>query len=59
MEFLGSAALHTDGVVSSACPDCGEPLELEVRDGKLVDGADLLVHFVVPARRWWDDIGFT
>jgi len=53
------AALHTDGVVSSACPDCGEPLELEVRDGKLVDGADLLVHFVVPARRWWDDIAFT
>jgi hypothetical protein len=53
------AALHTDGVVSSACPDCVEPLELEVRDGELVDGADLLVHFVVPARRWWDDIAFT
>jgi alkylmercury lyase-like protein len=53
------AALHTDGVVSSACPDCGEPLELEVRDGELVHGADLLVHFVVPARRWWDDIAFT
>ena len=53
------AALHTDGVVSSACPDCGEPLELDVRDGKLVDGADLLVHFVVSARRWWDDIAFT
>jgi len=30
-----------------------------VRDGELVEGADLLVHFVVPARRWWDDIGFT
>ena len=53
------AALHADGVVKSECPDCGEPLELEVRDGELVDGADLLVHFVVPARRWWDDIAFT
>lgn len=53
------AALHADGRIESACPDCGEPLELEVRDGELVRSADLLVHFVVPARRWWDDIGFT
>ena len=53
------AALHVNGSVRSACPDCGEPLELEVRGGELVRGADLLVHFVVPARRWWDDIGFT
>ena len=53
------AVLHTDGSIHSACPDCGEPLELEVRDGALVRGAELLVHFVVPARHWWDDIGFT
>ena len=53
------AALHTDGTVRSACPDCGEPLELEVRDGELARGDGLLVHFVVPARQWWDDIAFT
>jgi hypothetical protein len=53
------AALHTDGAVSSVCPDCGEPVELEVRAGELVRGAGLLAHFVVPARHWWDDIGFT
>jgi hypothetical protein len=53
------AALHRDGSVRSECPDCGEPLELEVRDGELVRGSELLVHFVVPARRWWDDISFT
>lgn len=52
-------ALHTDGVVESECADCGERLELEVRGGELVRGDDLLVHFVVPARRWWDDIAFT
>ena len=52
-------ALHTDGTVRSECPDCGETLELEVRDGELVEGRDLLVHFVVPASRWWDDIAFT
>jgi Alkylmercury lyase len=53
------AALRVDGTVESRCPDCGEPVELEVREGELVRGADLLVHFAVPARRWWDDIGFT
>jgi Alkylmercury lyase len=52
-------ALHSDGRIEAACPDCGEPLELEVRKGQLVRGRDLLVHFVVPARRWWDDIVFT
>ncbi len=53
------AALHADGRVESRCPDCGESLELEVRNGVLARGADLLVHFAVPARRWWEDIGFT
>jgi Alkylmercury lyase len=53
------AALDRDGVVRTECVDCGDPLELEVRDGLLVRGAELLVHFVVPARRWWDDIVFT
>ena len=52
-------ALHGDGRIEAACPDCGETLELEVRDGELVRGRELLVHFVVPARRWWDDIVFT
>lgn len=53
------AALHTDGLIRSACPDCGEPLELDVCEGALERGAGLLVHFVVPARHWWDDIAFT
>jgi hypothetical protein len=48
-----------DARVESTCPDCGDRLELEVRDGELVRGRELLVHFVVPARRWWEDIAFT
>ena len=53
-------ALHEDDArIESRCPDCGDRLELEVREGELVGGVDLLVHFVVPARRWWDDIVFT
>jgi Alkylmercury lyase len=53
------AALHVDAEVESVCSDCGEPLALAVRDGALTGGRDLVVHFVVPARRWWDDIAFT
>lgn len=52
-------ALHGDGRVASECACCGGSLELAVEDGELVQGADLTVHFVVPARRWWDDIEFT
>lgn len=53
------AALHCDGRIESACACCGEPVSLEVRDGELVEGSELLVHILLPARRWWDDIGFT
>jgi hypothetical protein len=52
-------ALHGDGEIASECACCGEPLALRVENGELVEGAGLLVHFLVPARRWWDDIGFT
>jgi len=53
------AALHGDGHIDSECACCGEPVELALRDGVLAEGANLLVHVLVPARRWWDDIGFT
>jgi hypothetical protein len=53
------AALHADGEIATECACCGEELRLAVRDGELVEGADLLCHVIVPARRWWDDIGFT
>ena len=53
------AALHGDGRIESECACCGERLELEVVGGELATGRDLLTHILVPARRWWDDIGFT
>ena len=52
------AALHADGRVETSCPDCGEPLVVEVRDER-VDDESLLFHVLVPAARWWDDIVFT
>jgi alkylmercury lyase-like protein len=53
------AALHADGHIDTECACCGEPIELQVTAGELTRGGGLLAHFVVPARRWWDDIGFT
>ncbi|HLG08413.1 MAG TPA: organomercurial lyase [Gaiellaceae bacterium] len=53
------SALHTDGEIATECACCGDPLRLVVRDGELADGADTLCHILVPARRWWEDIGFT
>jgi hypothetical protein len=53
------AALHTDGQISTECACCGESLQLVVRDGELTEGADVFCHFLMPARKWWEDIGFT
>jgi Alkylmercury lyase len=50
--------LHADGVVDTSCPDCDEPLRLEIRDGEL-QPVRAVGHFSVPAARWWDDIGYT
>jgi hypothetical protein len=52
------AIVGTNGAISTHCPDCSQPLTIEVHGGELVD-EDYLVHFAVPAARWWDDIGFT
>jgi hypothetical protein len=52
------AALHSDGTIETACPDCGERLVVEVRDEQ-PDDATLVFHCAVPAAQWWDDIVFT
>ena len=52
------AALHVDGRIETECPDCGDPITVDVRDER-PDDESLLFHCLVPAARWWDDIGFT
>jgi hypothetical protein len=52
------AALGADGTIETSCPDCDEPLVVEVRDGR-PDDETLVFHCLVPAARWWDDIVFT
>jgi len=52
------AALQVDGRIEASCPDCGEPIAVEVHDGR-PDADSLLFHCLVPAARWWDDIVFS
>ena len=52
------AALHADAKIISSCPDCEEEIVLTVKNGQ-VKGAREIIHFAVPANRWWDDIFFT
>lgn len=49
------AALHQDGVIEASDGQTGEPMRLEITDGKPVP-QDCAVHFAVPAAHWWDDI---
>jgi alkylmercury lyase-like protein len=52
------AMLGRDGDVATVCADCEARLALTVRGGAL-QPTDAVVHFAVPAARWWEDIVFT
>jgi hypothetical protein len=57
-DALGVAAmLQADARIETTCDDCGTASSLRVENGAVV--GDGIVHFAVPARRWWDDILFT
>jgi hypothetical protein len=51
-------ALRTDSTIRTTCPDCADPMELEVRAYRPTDPSPVF-HVLVPARDWWSDIGFT
>ena len=45
------AALRVDGRIETGCPDCGEPITVDVHDER-PDDESLLFHCLVPAARW-------
>lgn len=51
------AVLGTGGVVRTWCPDCLEPMAVAVDNDEVVE-PNGVVHYAIPASRWWDDIGF-
>lgn len=58
-DMLGIAMIAHEWVsIDATCTDCGEPLRFSA-DPDSPSPEDFVVHFLVPARRWYDDIGFT
>jgi alkylmercury lyase-like protein len=53
-----AAALHCDAISRASDGHTGEPLTLEVKNGRPVL-KPYLAHFAVPAAHWWDDLIFT
>ena len=53
------AMLGQDAEIYSTCPASGVPLRVTVVEGKLGVDTESVVHFLVPAARWWEDIGYT
>ena len=51
------AALHTDAAIEAYCAHSGEPIECGVRGGTSYGKG--VVHLLVPAARFWDDIVYT
>jgi hypothetical protein len=52
------ATLHCDADVEAVCAQGGEAISLQVRAGK-VSKSDVLVHFLVPFKHWYDNLVFT
>jgi hypothetical protein len=45
--------------IVASCTDCGERMVFDVDPIQPALDVEGVVHFLVPARRWYEDIGFT
>jgi len=58
-DLLGVAAIvGAPARLEARCTDCGTPFSMDVGASGPPPN-DWVVHFLLPARRWYDDIGFT
>jgi hypothetical protein len=58
-DMFGVAMIVNEPVqIDARCTDCGTPMTLRC-DPATPPNGDGIVHFLVPARHWYDDIGFT
>ena len=51
------AVLKRDAVIETSCADCGAAMRVRVERGAAA--GEGLIHFAIPARKWWNDIVFT
>jgi len=60
-DILGIAAIlgsDARGYTPCGCGECDEKLDLQIKFGKPIE-SDWIVHFLVPAKQFWDQIGYT
>ena len=58
-DALGVPVMRRDDAsIATSCGCCGESIALSAAAGSAPVGDDI-IHFAVPARRWWDDVVFT
>lgn len=46
-------------IAETACPDCDGPMVVACHPDRPPVSGSAVIHFLLPARRWYDDIGFT
>lgn len=58
-DMLGiPAALHSDALIEAVCTESIETVQLQIKNGEVSDSS-LLVHFLLPFSRWYDDLVYT
>lgn len=53
------AVVGRDGRVDGRCPDCAGELTVSVQGGVVSAPEPYVAHYGVPARRWYEDVGYT
>jgi hypothetical protein len=59
-DMLGVPIITKERVrIETSCAHCGEEMIMDASPDAPPRYDDAVVHFLVPARKWYDDIGFT
>lgn len=60
-DALGIAAMvRKDATITTGCGDCNDAMQVHIESGVVrAGGGEGIVHFSVPASRWWDNVKFT
>ncbi len=60
-DAMGIAAMvRKDAIITTGCGDCNDAMKVLIEGGSVrVTGDEGIIHFSVPAARWWDNIKFT
>ena len=58
---MGIAAMvRGDAAITTGCGDCNDAIIVQIEGGEArLAAGDAIIHFSIPARRWWDNIKFT